>query len=79
MNIYVGFDGGGTFSRYIIGRDGATPTLHHYQESIKPSEHSIAHTATRILSHLEEILGKDKEFIRGICISISGASDFNRR
>jgi glucosamine kinase len=75
MNIYVGFDGGGTFSRYIIGRDGATPTLHHYQESIKPSEHSIAHTATRILSHLEEILGKDKEFIRGICISISGAGN----
>jgi len=73
MNIFVGFDGGGTFSRYIIQKDDANPTLHHFEESIKPSEHSVIHTADKITTHLQEMLGKEIEHISSIAISISGA------
>ena len=79
MNIFVGFDGGGTFSRYIIQIDDAAPTLHHFEESIKPSEHSTSHTANRIASHLQEVLGKDIEHIHRIAISISGAGSPERK
>lgn len=79
MNIFVGFDGGGTYSRYIIQRDDTTPVLHHFEESIKPSEHSVTHTAGRITSHLQEILGNEIQYIRSIAISISGAGSPERK
>lgn len=79
MNIFVGFDGGGTFSRYIIQIDDAAPTLHHFEESIKPSEHSTPHTAARITAHLQGILGDELKHIRSIAISISGAGSQERK
>ncbi len=79
MNIFVGFDGRGTYSRYIIQKDDATPVLHHFEESIKPSEHSVIHTASRITAHLQEVLGKDIEGVRSIAISISGAGSSERK
>jgi N-acetylglucosamine kinase-like BadF-type ATPase len=79
MNIFVGFDGGGTYSRYIIQRDDAAPTLHHFEESIKPSEYSVIHTAGRITAHLQEILGNEIQQIRSMAISISGAGSPERK
>jgi N-acetylglucosamine kinase-like BadF-type ATPase len=79
MNIFVGFDGGGTYSRYIIQRDDTTPVLHHFEESIKPSEHSVAYTAGRITAHLQEILGDKIKDISSIAISISGAGSPERK
>lgn len=73
MSIFVGFDGGGTYSRYIIQKDDLPPTLHHIEDSIKPSETSVEHTAARLLHHLDEILRNLRKDILGICISISGA------
>lgn len=79
MNIFVGFDGGGTYSRYIIQKDDATPVLHHFAESIKPSEHSVIHTAGRITANLREILGNETSHIRSVAISISGAGSSERK
>ncbi|HEY6171180.1 MAG TPA: BadF/BadG/BcrA/BcrD ATPase family protein [Candidatus Kapabacteria bacterium] len=79
MNIFIGFDGGGTYSRYIVQKDEATPTLHHFEESIKPSKHSVIHTAGRITAHLQEILSEEIAHICSIAISISGAGSPERK
>lgn len=72
MNIVIGFDGGGTFSRFLITKNDTPPQLTVVRESIKPSETSLEHSCARFIDLLRGVLGDESSDIKGIAISLSG-------
>src|SRR5437867_4448672 len=73
--IYIGFDGGGSTSRFLIRREDAKPEPYLFSLNLKYSDIGVAGSAKGFASCLKEILGEDISHIRAICISLSGASN----
>lgn len=73
--IYIGFDGGGSTSRFLIRRGEAEPELHTVALNLKYSDLGIEQSARAFANCLSTILGADISMIGAICISLSGASD----
>ena len=73
--ISVGFDGGGSISRFIVRRDNREPELHSFPTNLKYSDLGIAESAKGFAKLLIEILKDDALLLKAMCISLSGASD----
>ncbi len=73
--IYVGFDGGGSTSRFLIQQKHDEPKLFTYPLSLKYTDLGIDESARGFSECLRENLGADVMNIRAMCISLSGASN----
>jgi len=73
--IYIGFDGGGSTSRFLIHRGEAEPQLYTFALNLKYSDLGIEKSVKGFTGCLNEILGAEIGLANGICISLSGASD----
>ena len=73
-SIYIGFDGGGSQSRFLIKRGLEEPYECSYPINLKYSDIGINKSARGFAKSLREILGEDVILLKAICISLSGAS-----
>lgn len=73
--IYIGFDGGGSTSRFLIRRGKAEPESHVFALNLKYSDLGIEKSANAFANCVSEILGAEISLIKAMCISLSGASD----
>ncbi len=73
--VYVGFDGGGTTSRFLVSRKSGERESYTYPLNLKYSDLGIDESARGFAKCLSEILGADISSISGMCISLSGASN----
>ena len=71
---YIGFDGGGSNSRYIIQHGDAEPTIFAYEETIKYSDIGIETSAKRFADRITPHLQDASSEIH-IVISLSGAGN----
>jgi N-acetylglucosamine kinase-like BadF-type ATPase len=74
-SIYIGFDGGGSRSRFLIGRGHGEPEIRSFPVNLKYSDLGINKSARGFAKCLRETLGEDLVKLAGMCISLSGASD----
>src|SRR5437762_2684523 len=73
--IFIGFDGGGSTSRFLVRRTTTTPENFTFSRNLKYSDIGIANSANGFADCLKEILGEDIRHLKALCISLSGASD----
>ncbi|MFI5263455.1 MAG: N-acetylglucosamine kinase [Candidatus Kapaibacterium sp.] len=73
--IYLGFDGGGSTSRFLMRRGEAVPQLYTFALNLKYSDLGIEESVKGFSACLNNILGAEISLLKGICISLSGASD----
>ncbi|MDP4219463.1 MAG: BadF/BadG/BcrA/BcrD ATPase family protein [Bacteroidota bacterium] len=74
-SIFVGFDGGGSTSRFIVARKNGEPSTHVFAQNLKYTDLGIQESAKELSKCLRDILGDDVTSCRSICISLSGASN----
>jgi glucosamine kinase len=74
-SIYIGFDGGGSTSRFLIRHGKNDPKLFSYPVNLKYSDIGIDKAAKNFAHILSEILGEDISLLKALCISLSGASN----
>jgi len=72
--IFIGFDGGGSTSRFILGRGKSEPKIFSFPLNLKYTDLGIENSAEGFAKCLKEILNGDVANIRAMCISLSGAS-----
>lgn len=72
--ITIGFDGGGSRSRFLVKHDSAHPEYFLREESMKYSDLGTGAAAQKFTSALKELVPNTPE-IGAIGISLSGASD----
>ena len=75
LRIFVGFDGGGSTSKFLVQRKSLEPELFSYSLNLKYSDLGLDESARGFSKCLKEILGADISQLNAICISLSGASD----
>ncbi len=73
--VYIGFDGGGSTSRFMVKRGNAEPEMHTFGLNMKYSDLGIKESARLFTACLNGILGAEISLVKAICISLSGASD----
>lgn len=73
-SIFIGFDGGGSTSRFIVKNGENEPEIFSYPLNLKYTDIGIEDSVNGFVNCLQEILGEDILRLRGICISLSGAS-----
>src|SRR5438045_387848 len=74
-DIFIGFDGGGTTSRFLLGRENHGPELFTISRNLKYSDLGITASADGFMECIKEILGENIGRLRSMCISLSGASN----
>ena len=74
-SIYIGFDGGGSTSRFLISRGIEEPEMYVFDLNLKYSDIGIDKSTKGFVDCLREILGAEVPDISAMCISLSGASD----
>ncbi|MEI8134937.1 MAG: BadF/BadG/BcrA/BcrD ATPase family protein [bacterium] len=72
---YIGFDGGGSTSRFLIKRDSRRAEEIIYRRDLKYTDIGIDQSAKGFADCLNQILEVEINSIRSICVSLSGASD----
>jgi len=77
MSIFIGFDGGGSKSRFLIARGDNPPEMFLFSLNLKYTDLGIVNSAKGFAACLHEILGEEIPSLRAICISLSGASNGN--
>jgi N-acetylglucosamine kinase-like BadF-type ATPase len=75
QSTFIGFDGGGSTSRFLVQRNAEPPELFTFNRNLKYSDLGIPASAQGMVSCLQEILGEYIECIHSMCISLSGASN----
>lgn len=73
--IIVGFDGGGSTSRFLVRRGFEEAQLNEFDLNLKYPDIGIAASAKGFAECLKEILSADVSQISAMCISLSGASN----
>lgn len=74
-SINIGFDGGGSVSRFRIQRCSDEPYTRTFHLNLKFSDIGIEQSAAGFVGCLMEILPEDLHNLRAMCIAISGGSD----
>jgi len=75
MKIYIGFDGGGSTSRFIVSRKAGETESYTYPLNLKYSDLGVDESVRGFAQCITEILGADISSLRAMCISLSGASN----
>jgi N-acetylglucosamine kinase-like BadF-type ATPase len=75
--LYIGFDGGGSNSRYIIQHGDAEPEIFSYEESIKYSDKGHEVAAKQFVERISQHISDPSEI--NIVISLSGAGNEEER
>jgi N-acetylglucosamine kinase-like BadF-type ATPase len=73
--IYIGFDGGGSTSRFLVKRGALAPKTFSYPLNLKYTDLNIADSAKNFSVSVKEILGSEQSDLVSMCISLSGASN----
>ncbi|MEP7234467.1 MAG: BadF/BadG/BcrA/BcrD ATPase family protein [Ignavibacteriota bacterium] len=73
--IAIGFDGGGSTSRFLVSRGNGEKESYTYPLNLKYSDLGIEESVRGFTKCLNEILGSDLSHLIAMCISLSGASD----
>jgi N-acetylglucosamine kinase-like BadF-type ATPase len=72
---YIGFDGGGTTSRFLIKRGEHAPENFSYSLNLKYTDLGVEQSAKSFSQCLKKILDSDFSSLHAMCISLSGASN----
>lgn len=74
-SIYIGFDGGGSTSRFLVKRGDKDPEMHSFPLNLKYTDLGIEASAKGFVKCLGELLQEDISSLNAMCISLSGASN----
>ena len=73
--VFVGFDGGGSTSRFLVSRGSGEKESYTYPLNLKYTDLGIEESVRGFVKCFAEILASGSEEINSMCISLSGASN----
>jgi glucosamine kinase len=74
-SICIGFDGGGSWSRFLISRGSGEPEIRSFPANLKYTDLGIQKASRGFAKYIREILGEEIVRLGAMCISLSGASN----